>query len=239
MCMVQCPHDPLTRRFRPALGRKTAWVNSKGVKPARKTVIGVRKITKAARKLDLDARPGRKLTTGSGARKRDAPEVLSDEGDRSSEDIIELTDSSSNEDIDELLDAFNALTLTAARLQQRRRLPFLPRNLRMGFESRCRTFRVPIGPEDFPKFPVKVVYRYAVEDSESEDSDIVILNQEPKFQEFVGMLTKWACPLCELHKPFRNRAMLAYHLKKDHSEAQISWDELRFQNVSNPILSGS
>ena len=132
---------------------------------------------------------------------------------------------------------FDALTSSAARLQQRRRLPFLLRNLRMGFESRCRTFHVPIGPEDFPKAPVRVQYRKVREESDNDSSDYMTLDDDGiKFQEFAGSLAEWACPLCELHKPFRNRSMLAYHLERDHGEVQVSWFRKKIRNVSSSCV---
>ncbi|EJF63894.1 hypothetical protein DICSQDRAFT_179128 [Dichomitus squalens LYAD-421 SS1] len=226
--------DEVSVPARPALGRKTVFIARRGINAARKT-NPLRKLTKAARKLDLDDSPGTALAAGKRARKRDVLELLSDESDDNREDVIELTDSSSSSDIHELLDVFAALTLTTSRLQQYRKLPFLLRNLRMGFESRCRTFRIPIGPEEFPKHPVEVIYRYAIQESESDDSDVVIV--EPKYQEFVGILTEWACPMCGLHKPFRNRAMLVYHLEKDHAETKVTWDELKGQEEKGWKLS--
>ncbi len=199
---------------------------------ARKTLPhGVRKLAKAARKLAVEDRPEEQSSLRRKARKREAVGASSEESDHASREVIELTESSSEEDIDELLDAFDALTLSAARLKQRQRLPFLLRNLRIGFESRCRTFRIPIGLEDFPTVPVKVLYRYTVDDGDREDSDESASVQEKRYQEFLGSLTKWACPLCELHKPFRNRRMLAHHLEKDHAEVEVSWVEGKIRNV--------
>lgn len=212
------------------IGRKRANVAGR---TARKTISkGVRKLAKAARKLAVEDRPEEQPPLRRKARKREGVEASSEESDRVPSDVIELTESSSEEDIDQLLDAFNAFTLSEARLQQRRKLPFLLRNLRMGFESRCRTFHIPIGPDEFPTLPVKVVYRYAVHDSDQAESDGSASVQEKKYQEFLGSLTKWACPVCELHKPFRNRLMLAYHLTKDHAEMKISWVGRKVRNVS-------
>ena len=199
---------------------------------------GDRKLVKAARKLHVEEPPEEEEPSDEEpslrrkARKREIVGASSEESDRESEDVVELTESSPEEDIDKLLDAFDGLTLSAARLKQKRRLPFLLRNLRVGFESRCRTFRVPIGPDDFPRLPVTVVYRYVAEDSDSEDSDGSASDDERECQEFLGSLTKWVCPLCELHKPFRNRKMFAFHLAKDHAEVKISWVERKARSVS-------
>ncbi|KAM5543693.1 hypothetical protein V8D89_002310, partial [Ganoderma adspersum] len=152
-----------------------------------------RKLVKAARKLHVEEPPEEEPSLRRKARKREAVGASSEESDRESRDVIELIKSSSEEDIDKLLDAFDRLTLSAARLKQRRRLPFLLRNLRVGFESRCRTFRVPIGPEDFPRLPVMVVYRYMAEDSDREDLDESSSENEREYQEFLGSLTTWAC----------------------------------------------
>ncbi|KAI0371307.1 hypothetical protein BV20DRAFT_942137 [Pilatotrama ljubarskyi] len=39
-------------------------------------------------------------------------------------------------------------------------------------------------------------------------------------------MTHWCCPLCQLHGPFKTRAMLAYHLRRDHADVKVSWAEL-------------
>ncbi|KAI0777180.1 hypothetical protein BD413DRAFT_514026 [Trametes elegans] len=176
---------------------------------ARKTQPESRLAAKGARKRsDLGDRLVAPL--GKAARKRDIAPV---------HDIIEISDS--DDDISELLEAYDALTLGTARLQKLSRLPFHLPNLRVGFADRCRRAGVPTEPVEKPDGVVKVIYRYYPEGFDAaEDS-----SGEEECQEWVGSMTDWRCPLCQLHKPFNTMAMLNFHLKRDHEQVRVSWSE--------------
>ncbi|KAJ8482870.1 hypothetical protein ONZ51_g5064 [Trametes cubensis] len=188
------------------------------VKAARKTTFPQTSI-KSARKRAASAEQLAR-TLGKAARKLNI--VSSDEED----EIIELS-SDVGEDTNELIEAFDALTLGTLRLMQRKRLPFLPRNLRVGFQHRCIQADVRTGPKESPLIPVKVVYRYYPDGLD--DGDDVLVDDDD-FQEWTGTMTRWCCPLCQLHKPFNTRAMLQYHLTCDHREVKVSWSERKHRD---------
>lgn len=207
-----------------ATGRKGG---QRALKAARKTVAGIRQISKAARKLKISGSsdsdddddadvdedvPPRLVQTMKKARKRqDIPE--------SPEDFISLLESS-DEDIDELRVAFNALTFIQSRQRQYRKLPFLLRNLRKGFQARCGQAGVRIHPRNDPRGTVKVVYRYSLDRGSHSDSSS---DGGGEYQTFMGSMSDWRCPLCELYKPFNTREMLVFHLDRDHAEVNTKW----------------
>ncbi|KAI0634815.1 hypothetical protein C8Q77DRAFT_655753 [Trametes polyzona] len=139
----------------------------------------------------------------------------------SDDEVIVISDSESG-DIDELLEAFNALTGTTARLQQRGRLPFRRTNLWVGFEERCERAGVRTRPPDPLPGPVKVVYRYY---PDGHDDDEESSGEEREYQEWVGSMVDWCCPLCQLHRPFKTEHMLRFHLRRDHPEVKVSWSK--------------
>ncbi|KAH9849571.1 hypothetical protein C2E23DRAFT_838624 [Lenzites betulinus] len=131
-------------------------------------------------------------------------------------------------DIDELLDAFDAITSSALRLQEKKRLPFLLRNLRAGFERCCAQRGVRMHPEEKPKAAVEVVYRY-YPDGYEEDEDSS--DEEQEFQAQTGFMSEWYCPLCQLYTPFQTKDMLAFHLRRDHRDVKVSWTEVGVQDA--------
>ncbi|KAI0360428.1 hypothetical protein OH77DRAFT_1516923 [Trametes cingulata] len=186
-------------RVPPRLSSMTPGPPSFSGKAARKQASRadrlMRPLGKAARKLDIASQP----------------EV---------EEVIEISDSDS--DLEELLDAFDAVTLGPLRLQQRGRLPFRIPNLRAGFEDRCRRAGIPTSPAEKPLAPVKVIYRYYPEGYDEDEGS----SGEQECQEWVGDMTDWCCPLCQLHGTFKTRDMLAYHLRHDHADVRVSWAEI-------------
>lgn len=154
------------------------------------------------------------------ARKTPAPALAARKRNLPSDGAIEIEDS--DEEIDDLLDAFDALTLGQLRLQQSRRLPFLRPNLWVGFEERCVRAGVRIHPAERPQHPVKVVYRY-YPDGHDEDEDSS--DEEQEYQEWVGSMVEWCCPMCQLHNTFKTRDMLSFHLRRDHQQVNVSWTQ--------------
>ena len=115
---------------------------------------------------------------------------------------------------EQLITALESFTLSTIRMQKTHQLPFLLRNVREGFLSRCRTLGVPIYSDDNRRLSLCVRY----------DS--------------VGGLTyktdisKWLCPLCDIHGTFRTREMLSCHLQWDHGEIFYEWGQNDITEVS-------
>ena len=114
---------------------------------------------------------------------------------------------------DELLTALESLTLSTIRMQKTHQLPFLLRNMREGFLSRCRALGVPIY-SDNRQLSLCVRYDYVAGLTYKTD------------------ISKWLCPLCELHGTFRTREMLACHLQWDHAEVFSEWGQMDDTEVS-------
>ena len=116
---------------------------------------------------------------------------------------------------DELISALESLTLSTIRMQKTHQLPFLLRNVREGFLSRCRALSVPIY-SDNRQLSLRVQYNYLAGLTYKTD------------------ISKWLCPLCELHGTFRTREMLDYHLQWDHAEVFSEWGQMDDTEVSGP-----
>ena len=120
---------------------------------------------------------------------------------------------------DELLKALESFTLSTIRMQKTHQLPFLLRNVREGFLSRCRTLGVPIYSDDNRKLSLCVRYDSVAGLSYKTD------------------ISKWLCPLCEIHGTFRTREMLSCHLQWDHAEVFYEWSQMDYTEVSGSPLS--
>jgi hypothetical protein len=114
---------------------------------------------------------------------------------------------------DELITGLESFTLSTIRMQKTRQLPFLLRNVREGFLSRCRVLGVPIY-SDNRQLSLCVTYDYVAGLTYKTD------------------ISKWLCPLCELHGAFRTREMLACHLRWDHGEIFSEWGQISDREVS-------
>ena len=123
----------------------------------------------------------------------------------------------STEPPDGLITALESLTLSTLRMQKTHQLPFLPRNLRTGFLSRCRVLGVPIY-SDNRKLSLCVRYDYVAGLTYKTD------------------ISQWLCPLCELHGTFRTREMLDCHLRWDHAEVFSEWGQMDDTEVSRSKL---
>jgi len=98
-------------------------------------------------------------------------------------------------------------------MQNTHQLPFLLRNVRQGFLSRCRVLGVPIY-SDNRQLSLCVRYDYVAGITYKTD------------------IEEWLCPLCELHGVFRTREMLACHLQWDHAEVFSEWGKMDDTEVS-------
>jgi hypothetical protein len=116
----------------------------------------------------------------------------------------------SAEPSEELIMAIEALTLSSMRMQKAKQLPFLLRNLRRGFISRCRSLNIPTQPT--PE-AISVTVRYEYSSAAREHA-------------FETQMKHWLCPCCELHGAFQTREMLASHLDWDHGGILSQWNEV-------------
>lgn len=139
-----------------------------------------------------------------------------DPSENDEEEVLEHTEPSQA-----LLDRLERFSLSVVRLDKMRRLPFLRRNLRGGFQLRCRMVGVDTKPRPLPRTSVSVVYSCPLIDDASSHPG-----------EFRTTMTKssmkdWLCPLCDLHKKFDNPRVLDKHLAWDHSSVKVLWDQVR------------
>ena len=123
------------------------------------------------------------------------------------------TQSPSIEPPDELITALESFALSTIRMQKTHQLPFLLRNVREGFLSRCRVLGVPIYSDNRQ---LSLCVRYDYVDGLTYKTNI----------------SEWLCPFCELHGTFRTREMLACHLHWDHAEVFSEWGQLDDTEVS-------
>ncbi|KAF7975516.1 hypothetical protein HWV62_9327 [Athelia sp. TMB] len=151
-----------------------------------------------------------------------APSVIDlDSSSSSSSESPESQESSSDPEVDEpdeekpsmdaLAAKLTALMLPTLRMQDTKALPFLIRNLRAGFVSRCRSLGISTEPVD-EKTTLRIVYR-------------VDKNRGLSISEFLDEYTKtetnsYTCPLCNLHGSTLNWLMLGVHLEWDHPEVR-------------------
>ncbi|KAG1779412.1 hypothetical protein EV702DRAFT_1087975 [Suillus placidus] len=108
---------------------------------------------------------------------------------------------------DTLIEALENISLTTIRLAKLHRLPFMLRNLRKGFLSRCKSLGLDPSRSIPPSKPVTVIYNCVSEQQETQTR-----------------MTDWRCPLCDLHGIFPAQQILDAHLQWDHSGVGFCWD---------------
>ncbi|KXN91808.1 hypothetical protein AN958_11958 [Leucoagaricus sp. SymC.cos] len=111
---------------------------------------------------------------------------------------------------EELVKALDETCGGLIRMQATKQLPFLLRNLRRGFHLRCNSIGVKTSRSK-PRMPIVTRYEYTEKIFETK-------------------MSKWFCPLCELHGAFPNREMLRCHLHWDHPEVILERWERRMNN---------
>lgn len=126
-----------------------------------------------------------------------------------------------DEDHFDLISAFARLTVPT-RLRVHKCLPFLMRNLRLGFRVHCAAVGIPIYPKTTPPNPTRILYRYYLEDGGTSESP----EPDDDWEEVVGESREWECPICDLHSSMNTRDMVVYHLQRDHAEVDASWEDL-------------
>lgn len=107
---------------------------------------------------------------------------------------------------EDLISAIELLALAPFRMQETKQLPFLRRQVRSGFIARCKSLGVPTTKVE-GAVSLLVRYEYAGEIS------------------CETTINDWLCPLCEIHDSFNTREMLVCHLKWDHAEVFVEWDQ--------------
>ena len=124
---------------------------------------------------------------------------------------------------EEMIAAIAYLTKTSVKTYKTRRRPFLLRNLRRGFMSRCRSLNIPT-QRTSDKIAVAVRYEYS---------------SAAGAHAFGTQMEHWVCPCCELLGVFQTREMLASHLDWDHSEIVSQWNEEDMPVRTFPPLHGN
>ncbi|KAF9450213.1 hypothetical protein P691DRAFT_493426 [Macrolepiota fuliginosa MF-IS2] len=115
---------------------------------------------------------------------------------------------------DQLVRVLEEICVAPLRMQKTKQLPFLRKNLRRGFRIRCNAIGVKT-TRSKPKLPVLVRYEYM---------DTI----------YDTHISRWFCPLCELHGAFPNKEMLRYHMHWDHPEVILERWEQRTNNQGRP-----
>lgn len=111
------------------------------------------------------------------------------------------------------------------RLQHRKRVPFLMRNLRQSFLEICRRRGVPTQPVSQPQQPMQIVYRYSPDRWADMLGGRYTSDGKGEHREFVS---QWKCPLCDMLGTLNTGHMLQFHLHHDHPEVNAEWrDEVR------------
>ncbi|KAG1795333.1 uncharacterized protein HD556DRAFT_1442179 [Suillus plorans] len=133
----------------------------------------------------------------------------------SESDVTERDETPTDIPSDTLIEALENISLTTIRLAKLRRLPFMLRNLRKGFLSRCKSLGIDPSPSIPPSKPVTVIYKCLAQIAE---------DRSLKRQETRTTMTDWKCPLCELHGVFPTQEILHAHLQRDHLGVGFLWD---------------
>lgn len=113
-----------------------------------------------------------------------------------------------------LLQSFRTATLDCPRLQRLKRLPYLPRNVRIGFLARCKSLGINISATPLSS-PIRVLYRDALPASPN--------MPRTTYLTYRASMTILSCPLCDLHGTFHSKDMLNAHFEWDHEEITVTW----------------
>ncbi|KAG2146272.1 hypothetical protein DEU56DRAFT_787230 [Suillus clintonianus] len=220
------------------IGLKLVRETDARVKAARKFQFG-RKSTKARPEIQRSATPA--SSHSSERSDDDDPESATPVATREDSEELEYvdlgipphniarkqTESSSESDVaeedetpadipsDTLIQALENISLTTIRLARLHRLPFMLRNLRKGFLSRCKSLGIDPSRSIPPPKPITVVYNCIAQTAE----DRYLEQQETR-----TTMADWRCPLCDLHGIFPVQQMLIAHLQWDHSGVGFWWD---------------
>lgn len=116
---------------------------------------------------------------------------------------------------DTLIEALENISLTTIRLAKLHRLPFMLRNLRKGFLSRCKSLGIDPSHSIPPSKPITVIYKCVAQLAE---------DRYPEQRGTRTTMADWRCPLCELHGVFPAQQILQAHLQRDHPGVGFQWD---------------
>ncbi|KAL4073283.1 hypothetical protein V8B97DRAFT_2005937 [Scleroderma yunnanense] len=96
------------------------------------------------------------------------------------------------------------------------RPPFLLRNLRVGFKSRCTLIGIDPHKKEPPLRPVSITYpRHLGRTEEKKRAINSVIEKQ---------VHSWMCPLCDWHGAFNNRTAFDMHLRWDHPEVKATWN---------------
>lgn len=142
--------------------------------------------------------------------------IVHEQPESSSEsDVAEKGDAPTEMPSDTLIEALENISLTTIRLAKFHRLPFMLRNLRKGFLSRCKSLGIDPSHRIPPSKPITVIYTCVAQTAG---------DRYPEQQETRTTMTDWRCPLCELHGVFPAQQILQAHLQRDHPGVGFRWD---------------
>jgi hypothetical protein len=146
---------------------------------------------------------------------REQPESSDNDESSSESDVAEKGDAPTEMPSDTLIEALENISLTTIRLAKFHRLPFMLRNLRKGFLSRCKSLGIDPSHRIPPSKPITVIYTCVAQTAG---------DRYPEQQETRTTMTDWRCPLCELHGVFPAQQILQAHLQRDHPGVGFRWD---------------
>lgn len=119
-----------------------------------------------------------------------------------------------------MIAAFGALSLSTVTAAKKRRLPFLPRNVRKTFRCLCKTKGLAVDPVSPQTQSLIILYKMPIDISENEWDDEVTEYAVHKVKLTPDQLV---CPLCDIWARFNTREMLEAHLKWGHRDVETSW----------------
>ena len=119
-----------------------------------------------------------------------------------------------------MMAAFGTLSLSVAAAAQKRRLPFLRRIVRTSFRRRCQRTGIVLDSVSPPTQALTVLYKLAIDISEDESDDDVIVYSVHKVKLAIDKLL---CPLCDTLGGISSKEILEAHVEWDHSEVEASW----------------
>lgn len=121
-----------------------------------------------------------------------------------------------------MMAAFGTLSLSVAAAAQKCRLPFLRRVVKTSFRRRCQRMGIILDSVSSTAQALVVLYKLAIDVSENESDDDVIVYSVHKVKLAIDKLL---CPLCDTLGSISSKEMLEAHLKWDHSDVEAIWRE--------------
>lgn len=121
-----------------------------------------------------------------------------------------------------MIAAFGTLSLSVAAAAQKCRLPFLRRVVKTSFRRRCQRKGIVLNSVSSPAQALTVFYKLAIDVSENESDDDVIVYSVHKVK---LAIVKLLCPLCDTLGGINSKEMLEAHIEWDHSDVEAIWEK--------------